>query len=190
MEKILILDNYDSFTYNLVQYVEELSNYSIDVFRNDMISVEDVDAYDTIIFSPGPGLPEDAGNMIEIIHTYKKTKKILGVCLGHQALGVAFGAKLHNLGQVFHGIKSTITISDRNDPFYESISETTDVGKYHSWVIIPETLPEELLVTSLDEYGNIMSVRHKEYNIWGVQYHPESIMTDEGYKMMANFLKI
>ena len=190
MSKILILDNYDSFTYNLVQYFEELTGGDIDVYRNDKIKLEDVDRYDTIVFSPGPGLPEDAGLMLDIIQTYKNTKKILGVCLGHQALGLSFGGKLHNLDKVYHGIKEKIHILDSSDPLYKGIGESTEVGKYHSWVITPETLPKELIVTSRDEHGNIMSIRHSELPMWGVQYHPESIMTDDGYKMIRNFINI
>lgn len=187
--KILIIDNYDSFTYNLVQYFEELTGGEIDIYRNDKISLDAVDAYDTIIFSPGPGLPEEAGLMMDIINTYKESKKILGVCLGHQALGLAFGGALHNLDQVYHGIKAKINILDNEDPFYTGMKPSIDVGKYHSWVITPSTLSPDFIVTAKDEEGNIMSIRHKELPIWGVQYHPESIMTDEGYEMIRNFIE-
>ncbi len=188
MEKILIIDNYDSFTYNLVQYFEEIIGHDIAVYRNDKISLEEIDEYDTIILSPGPGLPEEAGLMMDIIDRYKDTKKILGVCLGHQALGLAFGGKLNNLEKVYHGIKENIEILDEDDPIYLGIGDSTAVGKYHSWVITPNSIPDELLVTARDMHGNIMSIRHRDLPIWGVQYHPESIMTDDGYKMIKNFI--
>ena len=187
--KILILDNYDSFTYNLVQYFEELTNDEIIVRRNDEISIDKLDDFDILVFSPGPGLPEDAGIMIDAIKQYADRKKMLGVCLGHQAIGQAFGAKLENLEKVYHGVKSEIEILDQTDEIFENIGKTTGVGRYHSWVIKRGTLSDEFAITSMSDDNNIMSIKHKRYKVWGVQFHPESIMTDEGKKMIENFLK-
>jgi len=186
--KILVLDNYDSFTYNLVQYIKEQTTDNVVVKRNDAISVEQVAAYDTIVFSPGPGLPQDAGIMIETIQTYAGQKKMLGVCLGHQAIGLAFGGKLQNLKKVYHGVKTPVKITDMQDKIFAGIPKITQVGRYHSWVIQRNGLPEVLQITSLSEEGQIMSVKHKDFDIWGLQFHPESIMTDEGKKMIRNFL--
>jgi len=189
MKKILILDNYDSFTYNLVQYFTELTEDQIVVKRNDEITVKEISNFDTIVFSPGPGLPQDAGIMIDVIKTYAANKKILGVCLGHQAIGMAFGAELTNLKKVYHGVKTKINIIDENDAIFSDIDQDTSVGRYHSWVINPETLSDEFIITSIAENDNIMSIKHKKHKIWGVQFHPESIMTEEGKKMIANFLR-
>ncbi len=189
-KKILILDNYDSFTYNLVQYVEELTDIDVNVKRNDEISMEEVSQYDTIILSPGPGLPQDAGIMIDLIREYASSKNILGVCLGHQAIGMAFGADLTNLERVYHGVKTEIKVLDGADPIYRGITTKPKVGRYHSWVISPDSLNEEFVVTAISEDNNIMSIKHKEYKLWGVQYHPESIMTEEGKKIIKNFLEI
>jgi len=189
MKKILILDNYDSFTYNLVQYFQELTDAEIVVKRNDEISIQEMSSFDTLVFSPGPGLPQDAGIMIDAIKEYANDKKILGVCLGHQAIGMAFGAELINLEKVYHGIKTDINILDLNDPIFLDIEEKTKVGRYHSWVINPDTLSDDFIVTSISEDDIIMSIKHKKYRVWGVQFHPESIMTDFGKKMINNFLK-
>ncbi len=188
-KKILIIDNYDSFTYNLVQYVKELTDAQVDVYRNDTISLADIDAYDTVIFSPGPGLPEQAGIMIDAIKQYAPQKKMLGVCLGHQAIGMAFGSKLQNLKKVYHGVQTPVKIMDTDDPVFKNIAPETEVGRYHSWVIAPTTLSDELKVTAQSEDGQIMAVKHKKYPVWGLQFHPESIMTDEGKKMIQNFLE-
>lgn len=189
MGKILIIDNYDSFTYNLVQYFTELTNDEITIKRNDEITIKEIAKFDTIVFSPGPGLPQDAGIMIDTIKAYAQDKKMLGVCLGHQAIGMAFGAELTNLKKVYHGVKTEINILDSKDAIFNDISQNTAVGRYHSWVINPATLSDEFNVTSISENDNIMSLKHKKYKIWGVQFHPESIMTEEGKKMIANFLK-
>lgn len=189
-KRILILDNYDSFTYNLVQYVMDLSNATIVVKRNDEITLEEVSSFDTIIFSPGPGLPENAGIMLAIIKKHATDKKMLGVCLGYQAMGMAFGAKLTNLDKVYHGVKTKIDIISDSDPLYDNIPKQTEVGRYHSWVITPETLSDDFEITSIAENDTIMSIKHKKHSLWGVQFHPESIMTDDGKKMIANFLKI
>jgi len=188
-KKILIIDNYDSFTYNLVQYVKELTNAQIDVYRNDAISLADIDAYDSIIFSPGPGLPEHAGIMIDAIKHYAPHKKMLGVCLGHQAIGMAFGARLQNLKKVYHGVQTPVQITQTNDPIFKNIPAETEVGRYHSWVIEPDSLSDELEVTAQSEDGQIMAIKHKTYPVWGLQFHPESIMTEEGKKMIQNFLE-
>jgi len=190
MKKILIIDNYDSFTYNLVQYVKELTEAQVDVFRNDEIRLEEIEAYDSIIFSPGPGLPGDAGIMIDVIKQYAPHKKMLGVCLGHQAIGQAFGGKLHNLKKVYHGVKTPVKITDAKDNLFVDVQPITEVGRYHSWVIEPESLPADLQVTAQTDDGQIMAIKHKKYKIWGLQFHPESIMTDEGKKMIKNFLDI
>ncbi|MGK0390405.1 MAG: anthranilate synthase component 2 [Maribacter sp.] len=186
--KILIIDNYDSFTYNLVQYLQEITDDKVSIFRNDAISVEDVDNYDCIVLSPGPGIPKDAGNMPAIIHAYKNKKPILGVCLGHQAIGEAFGGKLENLEQVYHGLATDIYVSDKEEPLYQNLPDTIEVGRYHSWVIDKDHCPDCLLVTSISPDGAIMSIRHESLPIFGVQYHPESIMTPEGKVILSNFL--
>lgn len=186
--KILILDNYDSFTYNLVQYVQELIGKEVDVYRNDAISLEEVGAYDVIILSPGPGLPEEAGIMPQLIKRYAASKRILGVCLGHQAIGEAFGASLENLSQVFHGISTRMKVVEDSTLLFKGIDMNFEAGRYHSWVIQKDSLPEELQVTAVDDTGEIMAMRHKHYQIHSVQFHPESIMTPDGKKMLSNFL--
>jgi anthranilate synthase component II len=186
--KILVLDNYDSFTYNLVQYITELTGITPDVFRNDKISLDEVERYDAIVLSPGPGLPEDAGIMPALIKRYAPTKRILGVCLGHQAIGEAFGAKLYNLSEVFHGIASPIHITNSSDILYKNVPSEITVGRYHSWAIIKDTLPDVLLTTSVTNDGTIMSITHKTYNVSGVQYHPESVMTPFGKQIIKNFI--
>ena len=188
MEKILIIDNYDSFTYNLVEYVRQFG-YEVDVYRNDEISIEEIDTYSTIILSPGPGIPKEAGLLKSIIEHYGSTKKILGVCLGMQAIGEVYGGKLENLATVVHGISSPIKISNDNDLFKDLPIEF-NVGRYHSWVVSNDDFPEELEITSIDKSNQIMSFEHKKYNVHGVQFHPESILTEHGMKMIQNFLEI
>jgi len=190
MKKILILDNYDSFTYNLVHYVKEYANFEVDVFRNDKIALDDVDKYDTIILSPGPGLPENAGILKALIKQYAPTKKILGVCLGMQAVGEVFGGKLVNLETVFHGVATPIEVTKTADLLYKNLPNKFNVGRYHSWVIANKDFPKELEITSKEENGQIMSLKHKDYALYGVQYHPESILTEHGKKMIHNFLEI
>ena len=184
---LLVLDNYDSFTYNLVQYIQDILGRKVAVSRNDAISLEAVDAYDVIVLSPGPGLPEEAGIMPELIKKYAPHKTILGVCLGHQAIGEAFGGTLKNLDKVYHGIETPMQILDSNDPIYREMDNPFIAGRYHSWVVDRPTCPEVLKITSQDEAGEIMSFKHRDYNVWGVQYHPESIMTTDGKKILANF---
>lgn len=185
--KLLLLDNYDSFTYNIVHVVRKLG-YEIDVVRNDKISVAEVAQYDKIILSPGPGIPEEAGILLPLIKEYASTKPILGVCLGHQAIGEAFGASLINLSKVYHGVSSMVSIQYR-DSIFEGLPDTLEVGRYHSWVINPATLPSCLRVTAVDEGGQIMAIAHTEYDVHGVQFHPESILTPQGETIIKNFLK-
>ncbi|MEZ5056598.1 MAG: aminodeoxychorismate/anthranilate synthase component II [Saprospiraceae bacterium] len=188
MKKILILDNYDSFTYNLVHLVEELALAKVEVFRNDKISVEVCGVYDTIILSPGPGLPAQAGIMPELIQKYKNSKPILGVCLGHQALGEAFGATLKNLKRIYHGIQSEIKLIQKEKGIFKGFPDTIQVGRYHSWVVQQEGIPNEFEVTAIAEKGIVMAMQHKDLPLTGVQFHPESVMTPDGKKMMENWI--
>lgn len=190
MAKILLVDNYDSFTYNLYQLVKQVSDDDIQVFRNDKISVEDCGEYDKIILSPGPGLPDEAGNLKAIIKTYAHEKPIFGVCLGQQAIGEVFGSKLKNLSRVYHGIRSEFKIVEAKSRMFENMPDTFYAGRYHSWVIDKSTLPDCLEVTCQDENGEIMGIAHKEFKVRAVQFHPESVMTDHGKEMMQNFLKL
>jgi len=188
--KILLVDNYDSFTYNLVHLIQQLGEkYEVSVRRNDEISLEEVAAYDRILLSPGPGLPEDAGLLLPIIQTYADKKPILGVCLGHQAIGQVFGAELLNLPAVFHGVATPISKTTISSPLFKNLPETFSVGRYHSWVLSPENFPKELQITALDEAGNIMAFQHAQYKIQAVQFHPESVLTAHGESMMKNWLE-
>jgi anthranilate synthase component II len=186
--KILMLDNYDSFTYNLVQYIEEIIGGSITVCRNDEITISEVDAFDTIILSPGPGLPSEAGILMELIKKYAETKNILGVCLGQQAIGEAFGGTLSNLEKVYHGVATKIKITEPNELLFRGLDTEIEVGRYHSWVVNTSDFPKTLDITALDHNGQIMALRHKKLNVRGVQFHPESIMTQDGKQMLRNFL--
>jgi anthranilate synthase component 2 len=185
--KILLIDNYDSFTYNLSLLVKRHTGVLPDVRRNDDITLEEVAIYDKIILSPGPGLPSSAGILMELIKQYAPSKSILGVCLGHQAIAEAFGATLHNLSQVYHGIATPVQ-QQIPDLLFAGLENTFEVGRYHSWVADRERFPESLLVTAEDEQGYIMAFRHKEYNVRGIQFHPESILTPQGKQIMANWL--
>ncbi len=187
--KVLVLDNYDSFTYNLVQYIQEILDQPIDVYRNDEISLDAVADYDVIILSPGPGLPKNAGIMPELIKRYAPTKQILGVCLGHQAIGEAFGGQLENLTHVYHGIETAVEIIVEDDLIFKDVDQRFQAGRYHSWVVSRENLPEALEVTAVAENEVIMAMRHREFQVWGLQFHPESIMTAQGMKMLENFLE-
>lgn len=187
--KVLVLDNYDSFTFNLVQYIERILQQKVDVFRNDQITLEEIEQYDAIILSPGPGVPSEAGIMPELIKRYAPTKPILGVCLGHQAIGEAFGGALENLTQVYHGIETPIQVVDESEVLFKDIPKVFQAGRYHSWVVRKEELPEAFIVTAVDEQGIVMAMRHKEYNVRGVQFHPESIMTEWGMRMLENFFE-
>jgi anthranilate synthase component 2 len=190
MNYILLIDNYDSFSYNLLHYIEGVSNQQVDVVRNDKITLADVEKYDTIVLSPGPGLPKDAGILKEMIEHYSSSKKILGVCLGMQAIGEVFGGTLVNLQQVYHGVATKLDIIDKADLLFKNIPTNTNVGRYHSWVIDGNNFPQDLKITSVDEQGQIMSFKHKTYKVYGVQFHPESILTEYGKEIIANFLAI
>ena len=187
--KIVVIDNYDSFTYNLIHYIKELTTDTIDVFRNDEISVEKVGEYDKILLSPGPGIPSEAGIMPEVIKRYGATKCILGVCLGHQAIVEAYGGEIYNMPQVYHGVESNLEIIS-NDEIYNDFPKTFLAGRYHSWNAVKNSLPNCFDITAVDELGEIMSVKHKTHNVRGVQYHPESVLTPEGKKLIKNWLSI
>lgn len=187
---ILLLDNFDSFTYNLVHYIESISDFTVDVFRNNEISIEKVNDYEIIILSPGPGLPKDAGILKQVIERYASSKKILGVCLGMQAIGEIFGGKLKNLDTVYHGIATPIKILEKDGLIFNNLPKELYVGRYHSWVVDKEDFPTDLIITSIDENGEPMSLRHKKYCVFGVQFHPESILTEHGKEILANFLAI
>lgn len=187
MKKILVLDNYDSFTYNLVHYVEDILNQTIQVFRNDEIKLAEVENFDTIILSPGPGLPKDAGIMPDLIKKYASTKNILGICLGHQAIVESFGGQLYNLEKVYHGIATPVKI-DNSQKIFQGMPDRLNVGRYHSWAVKNENLPDCFKITALDENNVVMGVQHMKYNLTGVQFHPESILTPEGHQMMRNWL--
>lgn len=186
--KILVIDNYDSFTWNLVHAIKKISGLQVDVFRNDEIRMEDIGKYDKIVLSPGPGLPGEAGLLLDIIKTYAPSKSILGVCLGHQAIGEAFGARLHNMNRVIHGMSTPVKVIDKGNALFSGLPETFDAGRYHSWIVQKEDLPECFEVTSYDDEGMIMSMKHKEYNVEGVQFHPESVLTPMGEKIIENWL--
>ncbi|HLW19234.1 MAG TPA: aminodeoxychorismate/anthranilate synthase component II [Cyclobacteriaceae bacterium] len=186
--KILVLDNYDSFTYNLVYIIRELGYTSqMDIYRNDKISLQEVENYDKILLSPGPGLPCDAGIMPELIKTYAPNKDILGICLGHQAIGEAFGGTLNNLTEVVHGVASEVKIQE--DLLFEGVPETFKIGRYHSWVIDESTLPNDLTVTAKTPDGQIMAVRHDTFKVRGLQFHPESILTEHGKRIIQNWIE-
>ncbi|MBK5720431.1 aminodeoxychorismate/anthranilate synthase component II [Dysgonomonas sp. Marseille-P4677] len=185
--KILIFDNYDSFTYNLVHLVKELGFTEVDVYRNDKIALEDVEKYDKIILSPGPGIPSEAGLLLPLIKEYAGKKPILGVCLGHQAIGETFGAKLSNLEDVYHGVATKISII-KPDYLFNGLDNRLEVGRYHSWIVNKLDLPDCIEITAIDDNGQIMALRHKEFDIHGVQFHPESVLTPAGKAIVRNFL--
>ena len=186
--RILVLDNYDSFTYNLVYIVRQLGySAQMDVFRNDKINLENVANYDKILLSPGPGVPSEAGIMPDLLKKYSSSKSILGVCLGHQAIGEAFGGSLINLSEVLHGVASEVTVQD--DVLFKDIPQTFKIGRYHSWVIDESTLSSDLEVIARTPDQQIMAVRHKNFDVRGVQFHPESILTENGVKIMQNWLE-
>jgi len=187
--KIAVIDNYDSFTYNLVHAIKKISGLPVDVFRNDELELEDLEQYDKIVLSPGPGIPEEAGRLLDIIREYGPKKSILGVCLGHQAIGQAFGAKLTNMPHVLHGIASTVTQTKPDQILFEGVPRLFEAGRYHSWIVDQDGFPDNLEVTSLDENGLIMSMKHLQYDVRGVQFHPESVLTPCGEKIISNWLK-
>lgn len=187
--KILVFDNYDSFTYNLVHLVEKIVDDKVDVFRNDKIPLEKVDEYDKIILSPGPGIPEEAGLLLPLIKEYAARKSILGVCLGHQAIGEAFGATLTNLTNVFHGVATNCQLSTVSSPLFKGLPQCLEIGRYHSWVVEKKNFPEELQITAEDDNGFIMGLQHKTYDVQGVQFHPESVLTPMGETILRNWLQ-
>ena len=184
---IVIIDNYDSFTYNLAHLVKELGA-EVDVLRNDKFELEELEKYDKIILSPGPGTPEEAGLLLEVIRTYAGRKPILGVCLGEQAIGQAFGGKLTNLSEVFHGIQTNVKIKNK-DYIFSGLPTEIPVGRYHSWVVDTDGFPEELVITAISPEGQIMALRHRKYDVHGIQFHPESVLTPDGKQIVGNWLK-
>lgn len=187
--KILVLDNYDSFTFNLVHYLGELGcGADMDIHRNDQIDLEAVSDYDKILLSPGPGVPSEAGVMPELIKRYGKDKSILGVCLGHQGIAEAYGAQLYNMAEVLHGVTSQLKVTDSSDRLFRGLPEAYKICHYHSWNVDKEQLGDEIEVTAIDEYGEIMAISHKEYDVKGVQFHPESIMTEHGHQLLSNWV--
>ena len=184
--KVVIIDNYDSFTYNLSHLVKELGA-EVAVVRNDQFRLEELEQYSKIILSPGPGIPSEAGLLLDVIRTYAGRKPILGVCLGHQAIGEVFGAKLENLSDVFHGVATPCHII-ADDPIFSGIPRDITIGRYHSWVVSREDLPNCLEITAVSDEGQIMALRHRELNIRGIQFHPESVLTPNGKKMIQNWL--
>ena len=185
--KIVIIDNYDSFTYNLSHLVKELGA-EVTVYRNDQFEMSQLEAFDKIILSPGPGIPSEAGLLLDVIKAYAGKKPILGVCLGHQAIGESFGGKLTNIGEVVHGVATPCHIT-KDDYLFEGLPKDIQIGRYHSWVVDTEAFPECLEVTSVSDEGFIMSLRHKEYDIRGIQYHPESVLTPNGKTIIGNWLR-
>lgn len=186
--KILLLDNYDSFTYNLMHVVKELGYADIEVFRNDRISLDEVNRFDKIILSPGPGIPEEAGLLLPVIKQYAPVKSILGVCLGHQAIGEAFGATLENLTDVYHGVQTPIEVTGK-DILFQGLEREIPVGRYHSWVVSHNGFPDCLEITAESKEGQIMALRHRTYDVHGIQFHPESVLTPQGKIIIRNFLK-
>lgn len=185
--KILVIDNYDSFTYNLVHLLNELG-HDAEVWRNDKFKIADVEAFDKILLSPGPGIPSEAGLLLEVIKTYAKTKSILGVCLGQQAIAEVFGGELYNLEKPVHGTATNIVITDPEEVVFKGLENGFKIGRYHSWAVKSDNLPEELLITATDEKGVMMALRHRDLDVRGVQFHPESVLTENGKEMIANWL--
>jgi anthranilate synthase component 2 len=186
MKKILVIDNYDSFTYNLVHYLEDL-DCDVTVKRNNQLAIHEVAAFEKILLSPGPGIPDEAGLLKEIISTYAPTKCILGVCLGQQAIAEVFGGSLINLSEVYHGVATKITVAVKDESLFTGLASEFEVGRYHSWVV-DAALPDCLEATSFDENGQVMSLRHKTYDVKGLQYHPESVLTPNGKQQLANWI--
>ena len=186
--KILVIDNYDSFVYNLVHYLEELGSEVV-VKRNDEFTLEEVEHYNKILLSPGPGIPKEAGKMMDLIQKYAPTKSILGVCLGLQAIGEAFGGELENLPKVYHGVATFVITKVKDESLFNQVPTHFEVGRYHSWIVSNKNFPDELEITSVDDQGEIMSLRHKKYDLKGVQFHPESVLTPQGKKMIQNWIE-
>ncbi len=189
MKKILVLDNYDSFTYNLVHYVRDVQGFQVEVQRNDEVDLDAVASYDGIILSPGPGLPAEAGLLLPLIQRYKSSKRIIGVCLGLQAITESFGGRLKNISKVYHGVATAIHINQPAHYLFNGLPATFMAGRYHSWIADKEGFPECLKVEALDDEGSIMAISHREWDICGVQFHPESILTPDGKQIIMNWLK-
>ena len=185
--KILVLDNYDSFTYNLVHIIRALG-HPMDIYRNDKISLEEVKKYDKILLSPGPGIPDEAGIMKAVVKEYGSTKSILGICLGHQGIAEVYGAKLFNIPKVLHGVTSTGIVKDRSEYLFDRVPDSFQATHYHSWAVLPDSIPADLIVTAVNEEGLVMGLRHTRFAVKGLQFHPESIMTPEGPKMIENWI--
>jgi len=190
MSGIAIIDNYDSFTFNLVHLIREISGEPVMVMKNDEVNYEALSQLSHIVLSPGPGLPAESGQLMEVIARYCPSKRILGVCLGLQAIAEHFGYSLYKLSRVYHGIRSKIEITNADDPIFKGIEIHPYVGRYHSWVVNPSAINDSLTISAMDADGHIMAMSHKEFPVHGVQFHPESIMTDKGYQMMSNFLNL
>jgi anthranilate synthase component 2 len=187
MKKILVIDNYDSFTYNLVHYLEDL-NCEVTVYRNDEFDIDEIASFDKILLSPGPGIPDEAGLLKDVIRKYAPTKSILGVCLGQQAIGEVFGGTLSNLDKVYHGVATNVKKSVTDESLFEGLDDEFEVGRYHSWVVDAD-LPDVLEATSFEEHGQVMSLRHRTYDVRGVQFHPESVLTPNGKRILENWIK-
>ena len=187
MKKIAVIDNYDSFTYNLAHYLEDL-DCEVTVYRNDDFDIAALSNYEKIVLSPGPGIPDEAGLLKEVIRTYATTKSILGICLGQQAIAEVFGGTILNLQKVYHGVSCKLTVTADDEMMFFGLEKQINVGRYHSWTVSSEDLPGILEITSVDEWGNIMSLRHKTFDIRGMQFHPESVLTPDGKKMLQNWL--
>ncbi len=185
---ILVLDNYDSFTYNLVHLIEAILNKKVNVFRNDKISLDEVEKYDKIVLSPGPGIPDEGGIMKSLIERYASSKSILGVCLGHQAIAEVFGGQLLNMEKVYHGLSTTLKIVSKEDYLFSGLPRLFEGGRYHSWLVSKENLPSCFDITVEDQEGNIMGISHQKYDVKGVQFHPESVLTEYGEKILTNWL--
>jgi len=189
-KKILVIDNYDSFVYNLVHHIKQLVGHEIDVFRNNAITIEQAADYDYIFISPGPGIPEESGITVDLIKHYYKTKNILGVCLGLQAIIVALGGRIVNLNKVYHGIEDTMYVEGNPSTLFHGMNTSFQAGRYHSWAADEKQIPDSLDIICRDDEGKIMAIQHKHYNLYGVQFHPESIMTPLGIKIISNFLNL
>ncbi|MNK00273.1 Aminodeoxychorismate synthase component 2 [compost metagenome] len=187
--KIVVIDNYDSFTYNLVHLLQELDQEYV-VWRNDKFKLEDIDAFDKILLSPGPGIPEEAGLLLDVIRTYAPHKSILGICLGQQAIAEVFGGTLFNMEKPLHGVATNITVVDESEKLFRDFPKDSKIGRYHSWAVNKDTLPTSLKVTAIDENGIIMALTHSEYDVRGMQFHPESVLTTNGKKLIENWLGI
>ncbi|WP_336835475.1 aminodeoxychorismate/anthranilate synthase component II [Sphingobacterium siyangense] len=187
--KIVVIDNYDSFTYNLVHLLQELDQEYV-VWRNDKFKLEDIDAFDKILLSPGPGIPEEAGLLLDVIRTYAPHKSILGICLGQQAIAEVFGGTLFNMEKPLHGVATNITVVDESEKLFRDFPKDSKIGRYHSWAVNKDTLPASLKVTAIDENGIIMALTHTEFDVRGMQFHPESVLTTNGKKLIENWLGI